>query len=90
MSSCLRLVLPVLSLRSLARQVADELLHPSLQTCNMPPSCPFSSVLPGVTPKKGGTTHIGLPVFNSVKEAKEAGVLAHDEGRGMSAEREQP
>jgi len=26
----------------------------------------------GVTPKKGGTTHIGLPVFNSVKEAKEA------------------
>jgi succinyl-CoA synthetase alpha subunit len=26
----------------------------------------------GVTPKKGGTTHIGLPVFNSVREAKEA------------------
>jgi succinyl-CoA synthetase alpha subunit len=26
----------------------------------------------GVTPKKGGTTHIGLPVFNSVKEAKDA------------------
>jgi len=26
----------------------------------------------GVTPKKGGTTHIGLPVFNTVKEAKEA------------------
>jgi succinyl-CoA synthetase alpha subunit len=26
----------------------------------------------GVTPKKGGTTHIGLPVFNSVKEAKAA------------------
>ncbi|KAK9839225.1 hypothetical protein WJX81_002515 [Elliptochloris bilobata] len=23
----------------------------------------------GVTPKKGGTTHLGLPVFNSVKEA---------------------
>jgi hypothetical protein len=22
-----------------------------------------------VTPKKGGTTHLGLPVFNSVKEA---------------------
>ena len=21
----------------------------------------------GVTPKKGGTTHLGLPVFNSVK-----------------------
>jgi len=26
----------------------------------------------GVTPKKGGQTHLGLPVFNSVKEAKEA------------------
>lgn len=26
----------------------------------------------GVTPKKGGTMHLGLPVFNSVKEAKEA------------------
>jgi succinyl-CoA synthetase alpha subunit len=25
----------------------------------------------GVTPGKGGTTHIGLPVFNTVKEAKE-------------------
>lgn len=24
----------------------------------------------GVTPKKGGTTHLGLPVFNSVAEAK--------------------
>lgn len=24
----------------------------------------------GVTPKKGGTTHIGLPVFNSVADAK--------------------
>jgi len=28
----------------------------------------------GVTPKKGGTTHIGLPVFNTVKEAKAAGM----------------
>jgi succinyl-CoA synthetase alpha subunit len=26
----------------------------------------------GVTPKKGGTTHLGLPVFNSVRECKEA------------------
>jgi succinyl-CoA synthetase alpha subunit len=26
----------------------------------------------GVTPGKGGTTHIGLPVFDTVKEAKEA------------------
>lgn len=26
----------------------------------------------GVTPKKGGSNHIGLPVFNSVREAKEA------------------
>lgn len=25
----------------------------------------------GVTPGKGGTTHIGIPVFNTVKEAKE-------------------
>lgn len=26
----------------------------------------------GVTPKKGGTTHLGLPVFESVAEAKDA------------------
>jgi succinyl-CoA synthetase alpha subunit len=26
----------------------------------------------GVTPKKGGQTHLGLPVFNTVQEAKEA------------------
>jgi len=26
----------------------------------------------GVTPKKGGTSHLGLPVFNTVKEAKAA------------------
>ncbi len=27
----------------------------------------------GVTPKKGGQTHLGLPVFNTVAEAKEVG-----------------
>lgn len=26
----------------------------------------------GVTPKKGGQTHLGLPVFNTVEEAKSA------------------
>jgi len=26
----------------------------------------------GVTPGKGGTTHLGLPVFNTVKEAVES------------------
>jgi succinyl-CoA synthetase alpha subunit len=26
----------------------------------------------GVTPNKGGTTHLGLPVFNSVHEARQA------------------
>ena len=25
----------------------------------------------GVTPKKGGTSHLGLPVFDTVREAKE-------------------
>ena len=31
-----------------------------------------TKLLGGVTPKKGGTTHLGLPVFNTVKEAKDA------------------
>jgi len=31
-----------------------------------------TKLLGGVTPKKGGSTHLGLPVFNSVREAKDA------------------
>ncbi|MGZ5361882.1 MAG: succinate--CoA ligase subunit alpha, partial [Solirubrobacterales bacterium] len=31
-----------------------------------------TNVVAGVTPGKGGTTHIGLPVFDTVAEAKEA------------------
>jgi len=31
-----------------------------------------TKLLGGVTPNKGGTTHLGLPVFNNVREAKQA------------------
>jgi succinyl-CoA synthetase alpha subunit len=31
-----------------------------------------TKVVAGVTPGKGGTTHLGVPVFNTVKEAKQA------------------
>lgn len=31
-----------------------------------------TDIVAGVTPGKGGTTHLGLPVFNTVKEAKAA------------------
>merc|ERR1719178_435786 len=31
-----------------------------------------TKMIGGVTPKKGGQEHLGLPVFNSVQEAKDA------------------
>jgi len=41
-----------------------------------------TKLIAGVTPKKGGTTHLGLPVFNSVKDAKQS---ALDNGQTVDA-----
>ena len=39
-----------------------------------------TNLVGGVTPKKGGQTHLNLPVFNSVKEAKDKTQAQHTRG----------
>ena len=38
-----------------------------------------TNIVGGVTPKKGGTEHLGLPVFNTVKEVSLVHSLASTE-----------